>query len=379
MIDFRFDRAFNLNGFPQHAPTMNMRLSSFLLAGLAATTALAAPKPDYVLEAIAPNLISGFFSAGETPVLKIKSGQVVEVETLALMGLSDDHPEQFFIDHNISLDLPAVKKMIAVKQALKGTGVSSAPLTGPIYVEGASPGDTLEVRILDIKSFTPFGINVGNPGKGGIPDLVPRPYSKVIFFDLERNVAKFGPGIEVPLRQFQGMMAVAPAPERGKLPMRPPYPDIGGNMDNKRLTTGATVYFPVHVDGALFHIGDPHAAQGDGEVSQSAIESSNVVTVQLIVRKDLHIKIVRAETPTHYISIGLDPDLNVAMHSAIAETVQFLQERKQLSFFDALSLASVGVDYEVTEVVDVTKGVHGMIPKSLFKTEEPYWYTPSSG
>jgi len=355
---------------------MNLRPSSFVLAWLASTTAFAAIKPDYRMEAVAANLTTAFYSATEVPVLKIKSGQVVEIETLALMGLSDDHPEQFFADNKISTDLPAVKKMIAAKRALVARGGTTSSLMGPIYVEGAEPGDTLEVRILDIKSFTPFGINIGTPGKGGIPDLVPRPYSKVIFLDLNRNVALFAPGIEVPLGQFQGMMAVSPAPERGNLPVRPPYPDIGGNMDNKRFTKGATVYFPVHVNGALFHIGDPHASQGDGEVSQSAIESSNVVTVQLIVRKDLHIKVVRAETPTHYIAIGLDPDLNAAAHSAIAETVAFLQEQKHMTFPDALSLASVAVDYDVTEVVDVTKGVHGMIPKSLFLVKEPYWYKP---
>jgi len=350
--------------------------AAFAFGGCVAAVAVAAPAPDYKLEAVSANLVWGSYSSDETPVLRIRSGQSVEIETLALMGLSNDHPEQFFLDHHIPLDSPQVQKMIAVKKELQAKGVSSAPLTGPIFVEGAEPGDTLEVRILDIKSFTPFGVNVGNPGKGGIPDLVPRPYEKVIPFDLKRNVALFLPGIEVPLRQFQGMMAVSPAPERGKLPMRPPYPDIGGNMDNKRLTKGATVYFPVHVSGALFQVGDPHAAQGDGEVSQSAIESSNVVTVQLIVRKDLHIKTVRAETPTHYIEIGLDPDLNVAMHSAIAASVEFLQETKHLNFFDALSLCSVGVDYEVTEVVDATKGVHAMIPKSLFQTNEPYWYHP---
>jgi len=265
--------------------------------------------------------------------------------------------------------------MIAVKKALVATKATGA-LLGPIFVEDAAPGDTLEVRIVDIKSFTPFGINVGNPGKGGIPDLVPRPYSKVIHFDMEKNIAKFSDNISVPLKQFQGMYAVAPTADKGKLPFRPPYPELGGNMDNKYLTKGATVFLPVWVPGALFHVGDPHAAQGNGEVSQSAIESSNTVTLQFIVRKDLHIKQVRAETPTHYIIMGMDEDLDVAMHKAIEASVAFLGEAKGMNFFDALSLNSVAVDYEVTEVVDVTKCISAMIPKSLFKDSKKatYWY-----
>lgn len=337
----------------------------------------AAPtKADYHLEADIKNMVVGYFSAETLPVLRAKSGQVVEIDSLALMGLSDEKPEQFFIDNKISLDLPSVKKMIEVKKAIKTAAASSAPLTGPIYIEGAEPGDTLEVRIVDIKSYTPFGINIGTPGKGGIPDLVPRPYSKFLNFDLERNVALFSENIAVPLRPFQGMYAVAPSADKGKLPARPPYPDIGGNMDNKYLTKGATVYLPVQVAGALFHVGDPHAAQGNGEVSQSAIESSNTVTLQFVLRKDLHIKSVRAEDPTHYIIMGMDTDLDVAMHSAIAKSVAFLVETKGMTFFDALSLCSVGVDFEVTEVVDGTKCISGRIPKSLFADYKmaSYWY-----
>jgi len=336
----------------------------------------AAVKPDYHLDIDPERMPAGYYSAETPPVLKIASGQTVEIDTLALMGLSDDNPEKFFTDNTISLDLPSVKKMISVKKALAGKGASSAPLAGPIYVEGAQPGDTLEVRIVDIKSYTPFGINVGNPGKGGIPDVIPRPYAKVMKFDLQKNTAKFSDTIDIPLRQFQGIMAVSPTKERGKLPSRPPYPDIGGNMDNKHLVKGTTLFLPVQIEGAGFYVADPHAAQGNGEVSQSAIESSNTVTLQFFVRKDLHLKGPRAETPTHYIAMGFDEDLDAAVHHAIVNTIELLKDVKGMNFFDALSLSSVGVDYEVTEVVDVTKGVHAMIPKSLFHDDKPapYWY-----
>jgi len=347
-----------------------------ILAGAHARAA--AVKPDYHLDIDPERMPAGFFSAETPPVLKVKNGQTVEFDTLALMGLSDDHPEKFFTDNGIPLDLPSVKKMIAVKKALAGKGASSAPLAGPVYIEGAEPGDTLEVRILDIKSYTPFGINVGNPGKGGIPDVIPRPYSKVMKFDLKKNTAKFSDTVDIPLHQFQGIMAVSPTKGRGKLPSRPPYPDIGGNMDNKHLVKGTTLFLPVQIAGAGFYVADPHAAQGNGEVSQSAVESSNTVTLQFFVRKDLHIKGPRAETPTHYIAMGFDEDLDAAMHHTIVNTIDLLKDVKGMNFFDALSLASVAVDYEVTEVVDVTKGVHAMIPKSLFHDDQApaYWYKP---
>jgi len=337
----------------------------------------ATPRPDFHLPST-PDTVGGWWSAESPPVLKILSGQIVEIDTVCLFGPSDDNPEQFFKDNGISIDLPVVKDVVALKRAIaknpafKGTPVN---LTGPIYVEGAVPGDTLEVRILDIKSRAPYGINQGRPGGGGIPDLVPRPYAKVIRLDLERNVAKFSDTIEIPLRQFQGKLGVAPELARGKLSSGPPYPDIGSNMDNKYFGKGATVYFPVHVPGALFQTGDPHANQGNGEVSGSAIESSNTVTMQFIVRKDLHVKNVEAENATHYIIMGMDTDLNVAMHHAIANTVDFLKATKHLDFFDALALSSVAVDFEVSEVVDGTKVISGMIPKKIFKEANlpAYW------
>lgn len=348
----------------------------FLTAALLSGGAI---KPDYHLASTPENTVI-LFSADNSPVLKIKSGQIVEIDTLCLFGMSNEKPEQFFIDNGIPLESPIAQEMLALKRMVMTAPVAGTTMTGPIYVEGAMPGDTLEVRILDIKSRTDFGFNQNGPGRGGIPDLVPRPYAKFIKLDLQRNVARFSDEIEVPLKPFQGRMAVSPVKERGKLPSGPPYPDIGGNMDNKHLGKGATVYFPVQVEGALFQTGDPHAVQGNGEVGQSALESSNTVTMQFILRKDMPIKRVEAETATHYILMGMDKDLDVAMHDAVANTVEFLKERKGLDFFDSLSLCSLGVDYEVTEVVDGTKAIHGLVPKSLFKPKKgektvSYWYS----
>ncbi len=349
-------------------------LSSF------AVQATAAPKVDYHLRSIPANMVSGFFAADTPPVLRIKSGETVEIDTISGGGASrpDEDPTKFFTDNGIPLDLEVVQDILAIRKEVKPSGIRGHMMTGPIYIEDALPGDTLEIRIVDIKSRAPYGINSGRPGSGGIPDAVPRPYSKVIKFDLDRQVAKFSDTIEIPLHQFQGVMGIAPAASRGKMTSTPPYTDIGGNFDNKHLGKGATLYLPVQVEGALFQTGDPHAAQGNGEVSITAIESSNTVTIQFIVRKDLPLTIARAETPTHYICMGLDMELNMAMRMAILQTIGFLKEKKNLEFLDALSLASVGVDFEVTQVVDQTKGIHAMIPKSLFKDEAraAYWYQP---
>src|SRR5476651_1786680 len=287
---------------------------------------------NYHLPATPANTVDGFFSADTPPVLRIKSGEVVEIDTVNPAGVRDDNPEKFFKDNGVSLDLPAVQDILRIKKELKPSGFRAHLMTGPIFIEGAMPGDTLEVRVLDVKSRAPYGVNGGRPGAGGIPDLVPRPYSKFIKLDLERQVAKFSDTIEVPLHQLQGVMGIAPAAGRGKLSSIPPYPDLGGNLDNKHLGKGATIYYPVQTEGALFQTGDPHAAQGNGEVSITAIESSNTVTVQFIVRKDLPLKVCRAETPTHYSCMGLDVELNVAMGMAITETLEFLKEKKGLEF-----------------------------------------------
>jgi acetamidase/formamidase len=350
-------------------------LVEFAVAETAAPYAI-----DHHLRSIPENMVSGYFSADTPPVLRIKSGEIVAIDTVSAGGARDDDPTKFFKDNGIPLDLEVVQDILAIRKAVPPSGIRGHMMTGPIFIEGAMPGDTLEIRILEVRSRAPYGINMGRPGSGGIPDAVPRPYQKVIKLDLGRNVGLFAPGIEIPLHQFQGVMGVAPEKERGKLSSTPPYPDIGGNMDNKYLGQGATLYLPVHVEGALFQTGDPHAAQGNGEISITAIESSNTVTMQFIVRKDMPIKIAQAETPTHYICMGLDGELNVAMRMAIMQTLAFLKEKKGLDFFDALALGSVGVDFEVTQVVDQTKGIHAMIPKAIFTTaQEAYWFDPATG
>ncbi len=183
----------------------------------------------------------------------------------------------------------------------------------------------------------------------------------------------FKPGIEIPIKPFMGVMAVSPAPEKGRVSSIPPGP-YGGNLDLKYLVKGTTLYLPVTVKGGLFTTGDCHAAQGDGEISGVAIEASLSLVAKFIVRKDKPIDHVSAETPTHFIAIGLDPDLNIAMKNAATHATGMIKNDMGFTFNEALSICSTGVNFEVTQVVDKTFGVHAMIPKSIFTDKKfEYW------
>jgi len=245
-------------------------------------------------------------------------------------------------------------------------GAGGHILTGPVYVEGAEPGDVLEVRIVKIEVTSPFAYNGFRPGSGFLPDDFPYARMKIIPLDRERMVAHFSDSIEIPMRPFFGSMGVAPPIGNGRISSAPPWIHAG-NLDNKELVAGTTLYIPVHAPGALFLAGDGHAGQGNGEVDITAMETALTGTFQFIVRKDLHLRWPRAETPTHYIAMGLHEDLTEATKLAVRETIDFLMTEKHLSRDDAYMLASVAVDFDITELVDGNKGVHAMIPKAIFK------------
>jgi len=160
-------------------------------------------------------------------------------------------------------------------------------------------------------------------------------------------------------------MGVAPPETAGRWNSGPPW-IMAGNLDNKDLVAGTTLYIPVHAKGALFEVGDGHAGQGDGEVDITALETSLIGTFQFVVRKDMHLKWPRAETPTHYITMGMNDDLNACATLAVREMIDFLVTEKHLSRDDAFMLSSVAADLHITELVDGNKGVHMMIPKSIF-------------
>jgi acetamidase/formamidase len=239
-------------------------------------------------------------------------------------------------------------------------------LTGPIYIEGAAPGDVLEVRIKSIKLAVPYAYTAFRPGAGFLPEDFPYSRMKIIPLDEKRMVGKFADGIEIPLRPFFGSMGVAPPEASGRISSAPPWMHAG-NLDNKELVEGTTLFIPVHVAGALFQVGDGHAAQGDGEVCITALETSLNGVLQLVVRKDMRLKWPRAETPAHFIAMGIHEDLSEATKMAIREAIDFLVSERRLSRDDAYMLVSTAVDLRITQLVDGNKGVHAMIPKSLFK------------
>jgi len=325
-------------------------------------------------------VVRGKIPANLPPAARVKPGQTVVIDTLSHQGMSSAvGPVEFFAKGGIKSG-DVLKDAVDVYGKIEpATGVSGHVLTGPIYVEGAEPGDQLEVRIMDIQFRVPYGVNSTNKGTGVLPDLLSEPSSKIIHLDLQRKVALFASGIEVPLAPFMGVMAVAPPPpsDGSVVSSRPPG-SFGGNLDLKQLTKGATLYLPVYNTGAQFFTGDAHGIQGDGEVDGTAIEMSLSPTVKFVVNKGKgkDMAFPRAETATHYIAIGMDKDLNLAMKNAVQEAVNFLMKEKGLSSADAYSLASIGVDFRVAESVNLVQVVYGMIPKSLFKTNQPYWYKP---
>lgn len=239
-------------------------------------------------------------------------------------------------------------------------------LTGPVYIEGAAPGDTLEVRIKEIRLAIPYAYNGFRPGSGFLPDDFPYSRIKIVPLDRERMIGHFSDRIEVPLRPFFGSMGVAPPEANGRISSAPPWIHAG-NLDNKELVAGTTLYIPVHAPGALFEAGDGHAAQGNGEVDITALETSLTGVFQFILRKDLHLRWPRGETPTHYITMGLHEDLREATRLAALEMIDFLVTEKHLTRDDAYMLASSAADFCITQLVDGNKGVHAMIAKAIFR------------
>jgi acetamidase/formamidase len=299
-------------------------------------------------------------------VAVVRPGETVTIDTVSHEGLMADQgdPCGFFGRAGIAEAL-VLSQAVEIYTKVQHSGLGPHIVSGPIWIEGAEPGDTLAVHVLDVQPLTPYGVNSMRMGKGGLPEEFTLNRSVVIPLDLERNVARFSPRIEVPIAPFFGIMATGPARTLGRTSSVPPGP-YGGNIDLKDLTAGSILYLPVHVPGALFMVGDGHAAQGDGEVDLTAIETSMTGRFRFELHRGKTLAWPRAETPTHWISLGLHADLEEAMKMAIRETVSFLVETQGLSREDAYALASIAVDFEVTQVVDGVKGIHALIPKSIF-------------
>ncbi len=227
-----------------------------------------------------------------------------------------------------------------------------------------NPGDVIEMKMLGFEYLHPYGVTGFRPGTGTLPDEFPYARFKKVPIDAKAGTAEFGSGIMLRLAPFWGSIGVAPPILMRRVSSGPPGAHAG-NLDNKELVAGSSLFLPVHVPGALISIGDGHALQGDGEVTITALETSLRGTVQIFVRKGKSIRWPRAETPTHYITMGLHPDLNEAVKMATREMIDFLMSERGLSRDDAYILCSLAVDFHVTQNVDDTKGVHAMLPKSI--------------
>jgi acetamidase/formamidase len=330
-----------------------------IIGTLALVTILSPPglvaQRVYHLPATPETVAWGYYDAEATPVLRIASGDMVEVETMIT-----SRPDRL---EGAGVAPPDVQQSLRdIVEHVADHGPGGHILTGPIFVQDAEPGDVLEVRILSVDLAIPYGYNGCS---GFLRDNCAEPRMRIIPLDSTRMVASFGYGIEIPLHPFFGSMGVAPPPEAGRVSSNPPWIHAG-NLDNKELTAGTTLFIPIHVRGALFEVGDGHAAQGDGEVDQTAIETSLTGRLQFIVRKDMHLTWPVGETPSHFIAMGTNEDLTEATRIAIGQAIDFLMSTKGLPRVEAYRLVSISGDVRITQLVDGKVGVHVMIPKAIF-------------
>lgn len=340
---------------------MGMRTGTFVVLTALLSLPLAAQAPLH-LAASSTTVAWGHYWAGDKPVLTVQPGQTVTVDTvltnspsgLARAGVKDDQIES---------DLKEIYAHVARERRGPGGHI----LTGPIAIAGAEPGDTLVVHIVKISGRIPYAYNSFGPRSGWLPQYFPGQHqTRIIPLDWKTMTAHFAPGIDLPMRPFFGSMGVAPPAADGKHSSVPPDM-IGGNMDNKDLVAGTTLYLPVFVPGALFYAGDGHAGQGDGEIDITALETSLSGTFRFEVLKHTGQTWPRAETPTAYISMGFNKDLAAATTQACEQMIDFLAATRHLSKADAYMLVSVAGNVHDTELVDQNVGVHVLVPKRIFR------------
>lgn len=363
-------------------------------SGLLAAAVATAYTIDHEVPSTPENLVWGWFPIDKAPVLRVAPGETVLIQTITHAGATQDQePISYLTDMGVPREeiLDDVLAFWADRDGRLREGASGHVLTGPIYIEGASPGDMLEIEILDVSTRVPWGIN-NTSARGGVfstaypgfregdpaLDIAPGTHHLIrTGMSGGREVALFSSTVEVPLAPFMGIMAVAPDPVVGQPGVtvpgvqssRPPG-TFGGNLDVKDFKAGTTLYLPVLHEGALFYVGDGHGAQGDGEVSGTAIEQSLSGVFRFAVHPGRAPATPRAENDTHYMITGIDLDLDRAMRNATWEVVNFLVEEKGLTAAEALSIASIAVDFRASEVVDLTQVVTGFVPKAIFLPEK---------
>ncbi len=332
-------------------------LPSLVLAGLTCGAVRPLPAADYTLAATPATVAWGYYSGLAKPVLTVHSGDTVRMQTLSTCG----PPERMQAGGVKPEQIPAYTAPIYAE--VRDIGPGGHILTGPVAIAEAEPGDVLEVQILKVDLDVDFACNGFALGRGFLPMEYPYSRYKIIALDRKKMIARFAPGIDLPLHPFFGSMGVAPA--GGKIDSAPPFAHAG-NMDNKELVAGTTLYIPVAAKGALFEAGDGHAGQGNGEVDITALETYLSGTFRFIVHKDRHLLWPRAETPEYFISMGFSKDLKEAAEHAVRDMIDFLVQEKHLDRDDAYMLTSVAADVDITQLVDGNVGVHAMLPKKIF-------------
>lgn len=355
-------------------------LGTLALIVIASLVAVAQQKPTdkatpaagkhHTLAATKENVQWGWLDANEPPKLTINSGDTVSIETWY---------------HSLDQIKPSLQmdELVRLRKANPGGGPHS--VTGPIFVNGAEPGDTLEIRILKIEPKE-YGQNFNLPGKefptvGLLATEFPEGFVRYYKLDTRKMKTEFKPGITLDLKPFPGIVAAGVDPNEPKEKAGPPIHDAkgrtsslrpwknGSNMDLNELQAGSTLYLPVFQKGGLIWVGDAHCRQGNGEVNLEALECAyKDIEIQPIVRKDLKTDWPRAETKTHYIFMGFDEDLTEAMKIAVRNSIDWLSSQTMvpMSRSEAYALTSMTGDCRVTQMVDIRKGVHCMIPKSIF-------------
>ncbi len=315
---------------------------------------------DYTVPATAKTVEWGHYSATAAPAITVKSGDRVTMQTLSTCG-----PTDRLVARGVKAEqVPPYNTEVYANYPEKDKGPGGHILTGPVAIDGAEPGDVLEVQIEKITLDADFACNGFGLHRGFLPMEFPYSRQRIIPLDRMKMIGHFAPGIDIPLHPFFGSMGVAPG--AGRVDSAPPFAHAG-NLDNKELVAGTTLYIPVAVKGALFAAGDGHAGQGNGEVDITALETFLTGTFRLVLHKKAPLLWPRAETPTHYISMGFSPDLKEATEHALRDMIDFLVMEKHMTRDDAYMLASVAVDLDITQLVDGNVGVHAMCPKEIFR------------
>jgi len=347
---------------------------------------IAAGRTQKILSTPANVIWGELFKPDSKPIARVRSGDRVVMETISHEGILPDQGDtiQFFAQGGIPKNPKStisrqqiLSDQLQTKAKVKKTGPGPHVITGPIYIEGAVPGDVLEIKTVAINYRSPYGAISNRHSKGALPGEYPENnapiYSTVIAIDAKREVGIFQPAnnlppIEIPLKPFIGLMGVVPANPADAANSVPPG-NYGGNLDIKLLGRGSSLYLPVQVPGALFYAGDPHCAQANGEVALTAIECSLTPTFEFILHKDMKLATPMGETKDAWIAVGLDKDLDEAMKKSVREYLQIANEKYGMTKQDALMLGSAAIDFDVSQVVDIVKGIHGTIPKQLFPSK----------